>query len=95
MPAKAKPRSHRVASRPRRRTARAKDGFSSQEFRYLVEHCAELEQYRGEWLLLEGYGLAAHSPDFASIKAVIAQRGIRSPFIHYVPLEDESVYINV
>jgi hypothetical protein len=95
MPAKAKPRAHRVVSRRRSKPVRVKDSFSNQEFRYLVEHCSELEQYRGEWLLLDGYGLAAHSSDFAAIKALIAQRGIRSPFIHYVPLEDESVYINV
>jgi hypothetical protein len=81
-------------SRKAKRPARSRNGFSSQEFRYLVDHAAELEQHRGEWLLIDGYGLAAHSSDFGVIKAVIAQRGIRSPFVHYVPVEDESVFLN-
>lgn len=89
-------RSQRKAVTSSRRAKRTRvESHSSPEFRFLVEHCAELEQHRGEWLLLDGYGLAAHSADFEQIKSVIAKRKIRSPFIHYVPVEDESVYVNV
>lgn len=85
----------RVASSKRARHTRASNGFSSPEFRYLVEHCSELEKYRGEWLLLDGYSLVAHSPSFAEIKTVVAARKIASPFVHFVPVEDESVYVNL
>lgn len=95
MRTKSKPAPRRAASTNRSRRARLGNGFSSPEFRYLVEHCSDLEQYRGEWLLLDGYGLAAHSPDFGEIKTIVAERGIRSPFIHFMPAEDESVYVNL
>lgn len=95
MRAKPKSKSPRAINRRRVRPARPNHGYSSEEFRYLVEHCAELEQYRGEWLLLQGYGLAAHSADFSEIKAMIARRDIQSPFTYYVPKEDESNFLSI
>jgi hypothetical protein len=60
---------------------------------WLVENRAALEAYRGEWLLISGRLLVAHSGDFAEIRQAIANRGIRSPFVYYVPGEEESNFI--
>ena len=65
----------------------------SAEMRWLVENHPWLEGYRGEWLLIQGGGLAAHSADFSEIRRAIAVRDIKSPFVYYVPKPDESTFI--
>ena len=65
-------------------------GRQSIEMRWLVENSRALEAHRGEWLLIVGTELVAHSRDFGEVQAAITARGIRSPFVYYVPTEDES-----
>jgi hypothetical protein len=67
--------------------------IESPEIGWLVENRTALETYRGEWLLIFGRLLVAHSTDFAEIRQAIANRGIRSPFVYYVPAEEESNFI--
>lgn len=67
--------------------------YQSIESQFLAEHSKQMEQYSGEWLLIHGYDLVAHSPDFEEIEKVIQQRRIPSPFIHYVPKAEEVAFI--
>ncbi len=68
-------------------------GRQSIEMRWLVENSGALEAHRGEWLLIVGTELVAHSRNFGDIQAGITARGIESPFVYYVPTEEESNFI--
>jgi len=66
---------------------------NSEEFVWLSRHAAELSQYRGEWLLIRGSVLLAHGTQIAELKRLIAEQEIKSPFLYYVPKEEESRFI--
>lgn len=65
----------------------------SPEMRWLVENRSALEPYHGEWLLIANNILIVHSAVFSEIRKAIADRNIRSPFVYYVPREEESNFI--
>lgn len=71
------------------------ESLESVEMRWLVENSRALEDYRGEWLLIVGRELVAHSASFQDIRRAIADRVIDSPFVYYVPTEQESNFILV
>jgi len=64
--------------------------LESAEMAWLVENARELGQLKGEWLLIYGRQLLVHSPDFAVVRAAIRERQVRSPFVYYVPTDEES-----
>lgn len=66
----------------------------SPEMTWLVENRRALEMYRGEWLLISNDMLIVHNADFGEIRKAVTQRGIRSPFVYYVPTEVESNFID-
>jgi len=63
------------------------------ELNWLREHSAETAEYVGQWLLISGDTLVAHSQNFAEIKSAIAAQNISSPFVYYVPTEAESSFV--
>jgi hypothetical protein len=63
------------------------------ELNWLREHSQETAAYVGQWLLISGDTLLAHSQDFAEIKNAILANGISSPFVYYVPTEAESSFV--
>jgi len=65
----------------------------SPEMRWLVQNRLVLEAYHGEWLLISNSTLIIHSAEFTEIRKAIADRNIRSPFVYYVPTEEESNFI--
>jgi hypothetical protein len=65
----------------------------SVEMRWLLENSRALERYRGEWLLLRGNELLAHSGTFADLENLVRDLRIESPFVYYVPTEEESNFI--
>lgn len=68
---------------------------SSSEMRWLAENAAKIEaEYRGQWLLLNGDELLSHSQNFADIRRRIAESGIQSPFIYFVPEEGNLEFIS-
>jgi hypothetical protein len=62
----------------------------SAEMGWLVRNAQELGQHKGEWLLIQGTQLIVHNRDFAAVRAAIRERQIGSPFVYYVPTDDES-----
>lgn len=80
---------------PERGIAQEVRTSDSEEMRWLTENSGRLEIYRGEWLLIQGQELIAHSADFRAIRASIAERRIQSPFIYYVPTVEEANFISI
>jgi hypothetical protein len=62
---------------------------------WLEEHAQELGRYPGEWLLINRHRLLVHSRDFAELRAVIRERQIDSPFVYYVPTDEEANSITI
>ncbi len=67
----------------------------SEEMRWLTNNRSIVSQHRGEWLLIERSSLIAHSADFDVIRKQIQNRGIRSPFVYYVPTERETNFVSI
>jgi hypothetical protein len=67
----------------------------SAEMRWLVRNAREMSNHKGEWLLIQGSELLAHSREFGAVRAVIQDRKILSPFVYYVPTDDESNSVTI
>jgi ribosomal protein L37E len=67
----------------------------SSELDWLEENAQELGRYPGEWLLIQGRRLLLHSRDFAELRAVIREHRIESPFVYYVPTDEEANFIAI
>lgn len=62
---------------------------------WLEANARELGEHAGEWLLIQGRKLLVHSRDFADLKEVIQKRQMSSPFVYYVPTDDESNAVTI
>jgi transcriptional regulator with XRE-family HTH domain len=67
----------------------------SVEMDWLVQNAQELGQYKGEWLLIQGRQLLVHSGDFTVVREVVRDRQIHSPFVYYVPTDEESSFVAI
>jgi hypothetical protein len=70
-------------------------GTASVEMDWLTANAQELSKYAGEWLLIQGRVLLAHSNNFRRLRAIIEDRAIRSPFVYYVPTDEESNSVTI
>jgi len=68
---------------------------SSTELTTLDKRFEEFSVFSGEWLLLKGNQLLAHSRDYAAIQAEINKRGLEDCFVHYVPTPAEREFIMI
>jgi hypothetical protein len=75
--------------------SRDPDRHESADMRWLVEHSAELAQFKGEWLLIHEGSLVLHNSDFDAVRVAIGEREIRSPFVYYVPTDSESNSVTI
>jgi Family of unknown function (DUF5678) len=71
------------------------ENIESPEMAWLEENARELAQHPGEWLLIQGRKLLAHSREFADVRRVIQKRRISSPFVYYVPTDEESNAVTI
>ncbi|MGB8887944.1 MAG: hypothetical protein WCC87_14535 [Candidatus Korobacteraceae bacterium] len=67
----------------------------STEMAWLEENAQELGRHKGEWLLIHGRELLMHSRDFAAVRVAIRERHIDSPFVYYVPTDEESNSVTI
>ncbi len=67
----------------------------SPEMDWLVQNAPELGQHKGEWLLIQGRQLLVHSRDFGVVREAVNERQIQSPFVYYVPTDEESVSVTI
>jgi hypothetical protein len=68
-------------------------GTMSIEMEWLTTNAKELSEFKGEWLLIEGRELIAHSKDFNEIRQAVEARGITAPFLYYVSTSEEANFI--
>jgi Family of unknown function (DUF5678) len=73
--------------------AQSSDQTESAEMAWLTDNGRQLEQFKGEWLLIEGDRLVAHDPQFREIKETIRRLSIRSPFVYYVPFDADVDFV--
>jgi len=66
---------------------------TSQELATLDKRFEEFSAFAGEWLLLKGDQLLAHSQNYHDINAEIQKRGLTDCFVDYVPTCDERDFI--
>jgi hypothetical protein len=58
---------------------------SSIELDTLEKHFDEFSVFAGEWFLVKGEHLLAHSRDYREIRAEIEKLGLTDCLVHYVP----------
>lgn len=71
------------------------EGIESPEMAWLEENARKLGQHPGEWLLIQGRKLLVHSRDFAALRKTIQEQQISSPFVYYVPTNEESNAVTI
>jgi hypothetical protein len=76
----------RVVSFPSRRQT---------EMNWLTRHKNVMSQYAGQWIVLEKDELIANSSDYAKARDAAVQKGIKRPFIIFVPLEEDGAFMGV
>ncbi len=62
---------------------------ASEEIETMERRFDEFSKFAGEWLLLKGKQLLAHSRDYQDINAEIQKRHLKDCFVHYVPTSAE------
>jgi DNA mismatch repair ATPase MutL len=60
---------------------------------WLESHARELSAFAGEWLVVEGEELIAHSVDMVKAVKEARSRGVRIPYVTRLPLEKEAPFI--
>jgi hypothetical protein len=66
---------------------------SSKELDTLEARFEEFSSLVGEWLLLKGDQLLAHSREYRDITAEIKKRHLKDCLVHYVPTPTERDFI--
>ena len=66
---------------------------TSEEIETLEQRWDEFSEFAGEWLLLKGDQLLAHSRDYQEINAKIQKLHLKDCFVHYVPTSTERDFI--
>ena len=65
----------------------------SPEMLSLEENAEKFVHYAGQWLLLTGGKLVAHSRDYAAILKEIERKGVKDGLVYYVPKPEESDFV--
>lgn len=66
---------------------------NSRENEWLKQH---QDEYRGQWVVLDGDRLIGHTAVASEVKAFVEQarsEGVRAPFVKLIPLDDEPVWM--
>jgi len=65
----------------------------SKEGEWLRRH---RDEYRGQWVVLDGDRLVGHAATAAEVTAFVEQaraEGVRSPLVQLIPLDDEPIWM--
>jgi predicted DNA-binding antitoxin AbrB/MazE fold protein len=65
----------------------------SKEREWVLKH---RDEYRGQWVVLDGDRLIGHTPNSAEATALLKQaraEGVRSPYVKLIPLDDEPIWM--
>jgi len=65
------------------------------EIGWLTRHKDLSGRYDGQWIVLEKDELVANDTDYRKARAAAAQRGIKRPFIIFVPLKESGGFMGI
>lgn len=85
-------------TRPESAAARALDQIPAsrdQEMQWLLDHQDFWEQHRGEHVALWGYEMIAVSKNAKEVYAEARRRGIKFPFVQYLPVHEHEWYLGI
>jgi Family of unknown function (DUF5678) len=89
----------RVLAAPRLEHSKEKGtlGFSRRqsEVNWLAQNKDLAERYGGQWIVLEKDELVASDADYRKARDVATQRGIKRPFIIFVPSKENSGFMGI
>ena len=60
-------------------------GYRAIEMEWMNKHPEKLRRYAGEYVILEGTRIIAHGTDTPKMFAIAKRRGVKIPFIFFVP----------
>ncbi len=63
------------------------------EIEWLISHSGELRQFQNQWVAIEGNRVVAHGTSELEVDSQARSQGIATPFIVYVPGENEAPFI--
>lgn len=65
----------------------------SKEREWILKH---RDEYRGQWVVLDGERLIGHTDNSAEATAIFKQaraEGVEAPFVELIPLDDEPIWM--
>jgi predicted DNA-binding antitoxin AbrB/MazE fold protein len=65
----------------------------SKESEWVRQH---RDEYRGQWVVLDGDRLLGHTPSSVEATAIFKQareEGVRSPYVKLIPVDDEPIWM--
>lgn len=65
------------------------------EMNWLTTHKDVAEQYGGQWIVLEKDALIANHPEYQKARDAATQRGIKRPFIIFIPRNDGGAFMGI
>jgi hypothetical protein len=65
------------------------------EMNWLTTHKDVADQYGGQWIVLEKEELIAHDAEYQKAREVATRRGIKRPFIIFIPCKDSGAFMGI
>jgi hypothetical protein len=74
--------------------ARRPGALRAQEHEWRHQHAHELQQFAGEWIVLEGDRIVSHGAEAAAVVARARAEGVPVPYVFFVE-PDEGVDVHI
>ena len=69
--------------------------FREKEMKWFEENLAGRRDFEGHWVVIEGEELVACERDYGAASQKARARGIKVPFIFYVPERTEDIFMGL
>jgi len=79
----------------RRREHRDQPSSRAAEMNWLATHKDVADQYGGQWIVLEKDELVANDTEYQKARETATQRGIKRPFIIFIPRKDTGAFMGI
>ena len=80
---------------PTKRTAQIEKSKREMELRWLKDNSEIVQSHHGNWIVVEGQEIIAHSPRMSDVLKVARDRGIVSPFVIFISEPSTGVPIGI
>lgn len=65
------------------------------ELKWLDDHFKELDNYLGQWVVIEGNRLVTADADYETANKRASDAGIARPFIIFIPPQEENAFMGL